>query len=190
MKTQDKKRINMINLAGVDTCDTDIKEELYIAGIEIINVVSNGEVPSTIESRIGNWRLRRAWNYWVATVERPEDGLILTDALELHNMPSPINNENKIGYVIRCGGHAGAPSPDEYGAKPIYDETLNQRLKKLGFEERYFESLNMNFIDINISQINKLFEEGKLDVERYVDSYHIDTQIGLNLFVNFISKLK
>lgn len=180
----------MKNLAGVDTCDVTIKEELFLAGIEAIKIKSEGEVPYSFQGKIGHWKLSRAWTYWIASVERPEDGLILADALELHNMESPTNPDTVMGNVIRSGGHCGCPSPDEYGASPIYDEMFHDRLKKLGYKERYFKPLDKNFVDISVREIRELFEEGKLDVERYVNSYHIDSQLGLNVFANFIKNKK
>jgi len=135
----------MKNLAGVKECDTTIKEELYLADIEAIPAEAKGEVPYSIEGKIGNWKLRRAWYYWVASVEILTDGLPVDDAMELHNKPNPIDSGKILGTSIRSGGHCGCPSPNEYGADP----------------------------DCNT---------GKLDVKRYVRSYHIDDQIGLNEF--------
>ena len=177
----------MKNLAGDKDCDIVIKEELYLAGVETIKTKSDGEVPYTFEGRIGHWNLRRAWSYWVASVERKEDGLIISDALGLHNTPHPTDSNRKIGDSVRCGGHAGAPSPDEYGASPIYNEQLNDRLKKLGYGETYSKALDMTYIPITVGEVSKLCKEGKLDFERYVDCYHIDDQIGLNEFVKFLN---
>lgn len=170
----------MINLAGVTDCDKDIKKELYLAGIEVISCDEKGEVPYTICGRIGNWKLTRAWYYWIASTEIPSDGLPLEDAMKLHNKPNPIDSDKIMGTSIRSGGHCGCPSPDEYGAQPVYDEALNKKLLALGYEEK--ELGGNKYIDINVGEISKLNEEGKLDVPFYVDSYHIDNQIGLNEF--------
>lgn len=178
----------MINLAGDSKCDVKIKEELYLAGIESIPVSGNGEVPYSFEGRIRNWKLQRAWTYWIVNVEIETDGLPLKDALKLHNTPNPVDGERWVGLTIRCGGHAGAPSPDEFGARPIHDEQLNERLKKLGYKEEYNKSLKLNYIPITVGEITKLCNEGKLNVERYVTSYHIDDQIGLNEFAKFLKQ--
>ena len=34
--------------------------------------------------------------------------------------------------------------------------------------------------------MSKICNEGKLDVERFVNTYHIDSQIGLTAFASFI----
>jgi hypothetical protein len=106
----------MKNLAGCKDADDSIKEELYIAGIEMINVGGTvcSEVPYSVIGRVGYWTLTRAWYYWVADVERLQDGLPMETALELHNKPHP--TMTRLGNVIRSGGHCGCPSPDEFGA--------------------------------------------------------------------------
>jgi hypothetical protein len=171
----------MINLAGNKNADQYVKEELYLAGIEAIEDESDsrgcGEVPYTIIGRIGYWTFRRAWYYWVASVKRPQDGLILETAVKLHETLNPVTGK-KLGESIRSGGHCGCPSPAEYGADPIYDDEFNEQLKKLGYkEEKFFEK---TYIPITVSEVSKLCNEGKLKVKRYVDCYHIDDQIGLN----------
>jgi len=85
----------MKNLAGVKECDIIIREELYLAGIEEIESKSKGEVPFSVGGRIGYWTLERAWYYWIASVERPQDGLILKDAVELHEKKNPIDSKRK-----------------------------------------------------------------------------------------------
>jgi hypothetical protein len=58
----------MINLAGVETCDTDIRRELMGAGItaETVERVSS-EVPYSLVGRLGDWTFERAWYYWMAS---------------------------------------------------------------------------------------------------------------------------
>lgn len=181
------KNINIMkNLAGVDNCDTSIREELYLASIEVIPLDTKGEVPFTIAGRIGNWKLTRAWNYWVVSVEIHSDGLPLKDAMELHNKPNPIDDTQHLGQTIRSGGHCGCPSPDEYGADPIYDEKLNEKLLALGYKEK--ELCGNKYVDISVGEISKLNQEGKIDVPFYVSNYHIDDQIGLNEFAKALKE--
>lgn len=177
----------MKNLAGVKEADLSIKEELYLAGIEAVTGEAKGEVPYTLEGRIGKWRLRRAWYYWVASVEIKTDGLELEHALELHNMPNPIDSDKIMGTSIRSGGHCGCPSPDEYGAQPVYDESLNKKLVALGYETKEFQG--KEYVSINVGEMSELCKSGKLDVKQYVDCYHIDDQIGLNEFAKYLRAL-
>jgi hypothetical protein len=179
----------MENLAGNKEADSYIKEELYLADIPQIKIDNNNsEVPYTIIGKLGKWTFRRAWYYWVASVEDPKDGLILAKAVALHERKHPTNDKKKIlGNVIRSGGHCGCPSPAEYGAEPIYDKDLDKQLIALGYKKRRFESINIEGWDLPNGEIRKLCEEGKLKVERYVDCYHIDDQIGLVEFAKVIA---
>ena len=177
----------MKNLAGDKDADKFIKEELTIAGINQVNVNDNhSEVPYTIIGKIGNWTFERAWYYWVARVENPKDGLILDKALELHNRKHPADTKKKLGDVIRAGGDCSCPSPKVYVAQPIYDENLDKALTELGYKKRHVENYG-DFWDINYGQIAKLCNSGKLKLDRYVDCYHIDDQIGLNEFAKAIA---
>lgn len=176
----------MKNLAGVDTCDQDIKEELYLAGIETGKAETKGEVPFSIEGRIGYWKLRRAWRYWVAIVENDADGLPLEAALELHNTPNPIDIKADIGYVVRAGGDGNGPCPSGYVAQPVYDDELNEKLVSLGYKKQHYKLIDKDLVDISYGEVAELCNSGKLDVQRYVNTYHIDTQIGLNVFAAFI----
>ncbi len=143
----------MKNLAGDKECDDVILEELYLANIPAVKIEKeNSEVPYTYIGRIGNWTFKRQWYYWSVSTEKLENGLPLKQALELHNKVNPVHLNEILGMSIRSGGHAGSPSPDEYGARTSREED------KIG--------------------------------ERFVDSYHIDDQIGLNEFVKKIISTK
>ena len=138
----------MKNLAGDKKCDETIKEELYLAGI-LINIIKKGttEVPYRYIGKLGNWTFKRNWTYWVAKVENDEHGLPLDLALELHNKQHPTERKN-LGSVIRSGGDAGAPSPDEYAAQPIYDDELDEKLMAIGYEKKYSKIMQKDFISI------------------------------------------
>lgn len=180
----------MINLAGVAEADRTIKEELYLAHIESVPMEAKGEVPYTIAGRIGHWKLTRAWTYWVARVELRTDGLKLEYALELHNMQNPVNEVQYLGQVIRAGGHAGGLSPDDYVSQPVYDDELDEKLMALGYKKEYSKILEKDYIRINLGEVAQLCTEGKLDVQRYVDCYHIDSQVGLNEFAKYLEALR
>ena len=179
----------MINLAGNKDCDKHIKEELYLAGIEEIPMKSEGEVPFTIAGILGNWTFTRAWYYWIARVEHREDGLPVKKALELNDTPNPICETDTLRYVIRAGGHAGGIDADGYVAQPVYDDALNEKLLALGYKmEKYtLGKKTWEGISINYGEVADLCKSGKLDVDRYVDCYHIDTQVGLREFAEFLN---
>jgi len=176
----------MKNLAGVKDCDVTIKEELYLAGIKNYPAPEHtSEVPYSIFGKVGNWRFRRAWYYWVVTVEETTDGLPVEKALELYNTENPANGE-KLGVDVRAGGDGGGISPDGYVAQPVYDDELNDKLVALGYEKKYHKIQDEEHVEINMGEMADLCKSGKLDVQRYVRSYHIDTQVGLNEFVRFL----
>jgi len=180
----------MKNLAGVKQCDITIQEELYLAGIEEIKLESKGEVPFTIAGRIGYWTLERAWYYWIASVERRQDGLILKDAIKLHEKQNPIDPKRILGDSVRTDGFAGGIHPIKHGAEPVYNKTLEEKLLVLGYEKVYSKILKIEYVPISVGEISKLCEEGKLDVEQYVNLYHIDDQIGLNEFKRFLESIE
>lgn len=167
----------MINLAGNKDADKHIYEELYLAGIEAIKEESNGEVPYTIVGRVGYWKFRRAWYYWVATGAITKDGLPLDIALKLHNTPHP--TAGIMGNTIRSGGHCGCPSPDEYGANPVYDDEFKAELKAIREDPE----------NITNGRVSELCNLKIISVPRYVDCYHIDDQIGLCELAKVIKSL-
>jgi hypothetical protein len=180
----------MINLAGDKNADKFIKEELYLAGIDAEQVGrTNSEVPYTIIGRIGKWELSRAWYYWVAKVKHVTDGLPLDDAMRLFNTENPTDDTEILGTVIRSGGSAGCNAPNDYTSQPEYNDELDEQLLALGYKKEYSELLGREYISINYGEVARLCNEGKLNVQRYVDTYHIDTQIGLTEFAKFIKTL-
>lgn len=119
----------MINLAGKpkDICDEQCRKELEEAGIPIFPHDlggGDGEVKTSVfgftaidNQKFGNkrqphWIIKRAWYYWVATLQLPSrSNLTMEQAMELHA---------KHGKVVRADGHCGAPSPEEaWGADGI-----------------------------------------------------------------------
>ena len=102
----------------------------------------------------------------------------------LHNKPHPITNEI-LGEVIRSGGHCGCPSPDEYGAEPIYTDELYEKLRGLG-KYKEIELGGKTYPQVNVGEISRLNKEGVLNVPFFVDTYHIDDQVGLLEFSNFL----
>jgi len=177
----------MKNLAGVKECDKDIREELYLAGIEAVPLDGTGEVPYTIAGRIGKWKFSRAWRYWIVSTENREDGLLLENAMRLHYKPNPTDEDQILGTVIRCGGHAGCPSPIEYGAQPVYTDELYEELRALGKYEEV-EIGGKMYPKVSVGEISRLNQAEILDVPFYVDSYHIDDQVGLNEFAKTLNK--
>jgi len=177
----------MKNLAGDNDANRLVREELFLAGIPMEYEQSKGEVPYKTIGRIGSWTFHRAWYYWIVSVSKDEKGLPLDIAMEMHLRKHPTDDKRIMGESIRSGGHASSPSPDEYGAQPFYDEDLNDRLKEIGeYKEVIFNGTT--YPDITVGKISQLCNEGKLKVKRYVNCYHVDDQIGLNVLANVLKK--
>lgn len=92
----------MINLAGVEGCDKEIRKELIEAGINILEFpyVRDGEVPTKIVGYLGPWSFYRAWYYWIAS----GDGIPPEIAEEFHK---------KHGQEVRVCGDCTSPAPSD-----------------------------------------------------------------------------
>lgn len=172
----------MKNLAGDKTANTHIQEELFLAGIPAFEVEdSQGEVPYSFIGKIGNWTFKRAWTYWIAYVPDDAAGMPLKEAVELHNQKYPIGVDIKnMGSVVRAGGHCACPSPLEYGAYPLYDDSFKEECVKIGKDPLY----------LTRGEISELCNSGEIKLERYVDHYHVDDLIGLRELATLIKSLQ
>ncbi len=173
----------MKNLAGVKDADKTILEELYLAGIEAVKAdkETKGEVPFTFIGKIGKWKLERRWYYWSAFVDDVKDGVPLKPALEFNNRKRPTDDKEIIGDTVRAGGYAGGISPDDYVGKTDRAELVAE-CKRVGIETHSQKSEGWGddeteYAKLNYGEISKLCNEGKINVERYVDVYHIDEQM-------------
>jgi len=185
----------MINLAGKKDADKTILEELYLAGIPHVEIEKgNTEVPYSYVGKIGQWTFRRAWYYWIASVEDKQKGLPLKEAMELHHRKNPLDENQIMGKIIRSGGHCGCPSPDEYGAQPIYNKEFAEQCKSIGIETQSLKTMGLGedekeYPKISVGEVSNLCNEGKLKAERYISCYHIDDQIGLVEFARTLKSL-
>jgi hypothetical protein len=166
----------MINLAGNKQADVEIRVELQRARLEIISADRTGhEVSTTIAGKLGAWMFWRAWYYWVA--EAPEGkGIPIELARQLHADP--------IGKTdVRVGGHCGCPSPDEYGA--TYLDAAGRLLVREAEREQMEYFIKKGFVRADAMDGRAYAANPKTDAHHAtVDSYHIDSEAGLRLFVD------
>ena len=142
--------------------DKKVKEELQIAGIPVVRVgLINNEVKTYYIGILNGFVFIRAWRYWVVKGNMP-----LENAQYLYDNYKDLN--------IRVAGHCGNPSPDEWAKNKDYDKLMKPYVNKLINEQITMEELE------NISK--DIASQG----ERFVDVYHIDTQLGLCKFVEVI----
>lgn len=154
----------MENLAGISSCDIVIKAELENAGITVVRTEQNrGEVSYSITGEIpGEFTMFRLWTYWVI------DGYVpLNVANILYS--TDIGKKN-----IQVKGDCSCPAPMQWAKpKPL---VLLPQLKRKGKEL------------ISQKDIREMIENGEITGDLYIDSYHIDSQEGLNLFIETLRK--
>lgn len=156
----------MINIAGVETCDETIKEELEEAGIGIVDVGKmKREVPASIIGKCNNFIFGRAWYYWIVEGYMP-----LEVAQKIHK----VNLEKELS--IRVSGNCTNPPPEKW-------------VECKGWKEK-FKPFFQDFLDekISLEEADKIGLEIKSQGEQFVTHYHIDTQEGLNYFVKVIKE--
>lgn len=166
----------MKNLAGSHSRTEEVQRELERLSIPVVNIKSKDhEVPSSITGLLKiedrTLSISRHWSYFGVY------GLVpYSLAEELY--------DNKVGQTdIRVAGHCGCPHPSEFSEWILPDGRKVIPTKQKEEFERYKDLL-----------------EGKLDAyvfhdtpeylgaKRYVQSYHIDTELGMYIFVQAVNK--
>lgn len=168
----------MRNLAGAHYCDDVIQEELSQAGVPIVEVPRDdvhSEVPYTLEGRIRPFRFQRAWYYWV--VKGP---VSIEAAREMY--ANPIGRKD-----VRAGGDCTCPEPetqaewfDPEGHKLWADPTGEQEAEAKRLTAKYGPYRDSGIFVPDLSKVP--------GAHAYVTCYHIDSQAGLNLFVETMRK--
>lgn len=169
----------MINLAGNENCDRDIRRELERARIPVVEIprVSH-EVAFSLIGELGEFRFHRAWRYWIVNGPVP-----LKVARELYADP--------VGKMdVRVAGHCGCPPPDDWAN--YYDaEGKDLCVDADGSQQKEGQRfIDKGFID-PVEWAKHRFvatkeERDLLTVRAAVLNYHIDTEVGLRLFVDTI----
>ena len=134
-----------------------VREELEIANIPVIKLPSymNTEVKTSYIGMLNGFTFYRAWYYWICQGDIP-----LEKAKDIY--------KNYRELSIRAGGHCGNVDPESQSHNPVYDKQVKDLINELGVSE-YLKRLNKG--QINVTDDKTL--------PRYVDTYHIDTQLGL-----------
>lgn len=101
----------MKNAAGDKNCDEYLRQELDEAGIEVLEVgfTLNREVPASVIGILDGWSFKRAWRYWVASIDEAVAPLPFGIADKLHE---------QHGLEVRVSGHCCCPAPREWYDKP------------------------------------------------------------------------
>jgi hypothetical protein len=178
----------MINLAGHKDPDPLVEEELFVAGIEVERLPEprDYEVRTSIVGRLGQIWFHRAWYYWVATGPVP-----IVVAMQMYEQ-RPYGRRD-----VRVAGHCGCPPPedpwltyrDEAGRVIQYlrgenDLRLYAKFKDGTLDGALAKALGPLFRGENGPLATSPEELKRLYRTVTVDSYHIDSQGGLKVFVD------
>lgn len=173
----------MRNLAGHPEAHNWIRQELALAGVAIVKhpaLLPNSEVRTNLTGVMGPFTFYRAWRYWVVRGPTPL------------KMAQEIYAEDRS---IRVRGDAESPPPEDWvtcvardGREIIVvNDEENVRVQKYvrgeHSESEYVNEIIQRIIEDKIL-VSTHLERTEAAEHIFVDSYHIDTQEGLNLFVS------
>lgn len=158
----------MKNLAGVATCDEDIRRELARSYIDAVDVEEgNTEVPYSVIGKLGDMTLRRAWYYWAVKCRVP---LEIAKAL----YADPVGRTD-----IRVAGHCGCPTPEESAEWFAPDGA--QLIKRSS-------DCNPNLVETLERAGYRVVDDPASEGEPFVTSYHIDSEVGLRVFADMVRR--
>ena len=171
----------MQNLAGNKECDRNIRRELDRAQIPVFPLPvgeATGEVPATIFGKQGGFEFRRAWTYWVVQGQVP-----LAVARVLFADP--------VGCTdVRVNGHCGCPAPATPGGDATYRHRQTGRVVQARISGGIDQEAAWNRLvkeHRSLTSVSDQFEfadDPAAVADPFVESYHIDTEVGLRLFVD------
>lgn len=166
----------MKNLAGDQKCDITILEELRRSKIEAVPYnppdCKLGEVPSRLKGKLGPFVFWRAWYYWVVSGPMP-----IHIAKKLYEDPVGVTD-------VRVAGHCACPPPEypwydwytKEGKKvvPVAQQAEWEKFKDREWMAPYREKY--------------IFHDNpeELGAMCYVNTYHIDSEVGLRLFCDMV----
>jgi hypothetical protein len=159
----------MKNLAGRKDCDRFIRKELNKVSVPIVaRDLTHREVPASIAGQLGPFSFERGWCYWVIRGPLP-----LHVARKLYRHPER-DAIRAVGDA--CGGH-----PKQYAVRMLNGQEVaptEEQADWLAFCERKSYAKPDDYI---------FSDDPKLG-QRFVMSYHIDSQAGLRAFVRALRK--
>ena len=169
----------MINLAGHPEAEMYITEELKEAGIlAVYGAERIGEVQSKIYGELvtkwGTFRFTRAWYYWIVECHVP-----LGIAKEMYS--SPLMKQD-----VRVAGHCGCPPPEEWAAEMIVTVENGESKYENVWTGEQIEQLKEIKCLAYLAK-NKIRKEPGREYSKFIESYHIDSQEGLDLFVEHVN---
>jgi hypothetical protein len=167
------------NLAGVAECDKDIRRELERARIEVVEGPrSTHEVAASLTGKLGAFMFIRAWYYWVVSGPVP-----IEVARQLYADPVGVTD-------VRSGGDCACRPPETWA--DYFDAEGRQLcLDPDGSDERAYRGLvERGMLTADGLERNRWVrsneERDAAAVRVIVDTYHVDTEVGLRIFADAI----
>lgn len=167
----------MRNLAGNDRAINDqyILKELTRCGIPAETFdCGRAEVQCTLRGRLGPAVFTRAWTYWIVDTHMP-----LHLARRMYEHPVGVTD-------IRVAGHCGCPAPVDPWIE-WHDPETDKKYAKMKDADDMFKFKN-NHPEMFEKFMNEhMFHDDPASVGAVgtIDSYHIDSELGLYVFVQF-----
>lgn len=170
----------MENLAGNADCDRYITRELERARIPWVVVDRvNYEVPYAVIGKLGEFAFKRAWYYYIVSGRVP-----LEAAKEMYY-------EDPVGRTdIRVNGHCGCPAPEEQAeyynsdmVKLLDREQETEAKEAVASKSEFMRECGQRLLDENL-----FVDNPALVGKGFIDLYHIDSELGLRIFVDTIRK--
>jgi len=159
---------------NVERISAIVHKELIKAGITPVlnNPKERGEVPSRYDGVYESFTFKRAWYYWMVGGYVP-----LAVAEEMFNDPNGKED-------IRVCGHCGCPPPSEWTIK-VDDSTG----KIITADKDYTTGEGWEANGLFKDYTNRYIPQSKAGTyKEYIPNYHIDTQEGLNFFIQTLKK--
>jgi hypothetical protein len=173
----------MKNIAGAPepVATEQCAAELMEAGITVLRhkvTPERVEVKSRAYGQLGHISFRRNWYYWVA------EGRVPLDIATLLYL-DPIGKKD-----VRVEGDAGCPTPDKWARWYMHNGVQVLSLKDKEIATSYLvgtgilKECGQDILDHNCFSDDPA-STGALP---YIETYHIDSQEGLNLFARVLRK--
>ena len=181
---------NVVVHPGVHSVDDRLMNELYCAKIPRVSVEqSMGEVPYSFIGRLREWTFVRAAHYWRASAPLGQ-GLPLEAAIDLYGRRYPMLGEDepwRFGQVVRVDGLLDGVHPrgrakhfDAAGRQVILDPDGTRQRAHGDYLARHAERLSLDEITVFQRTLFVPSVDGVEGLRSFIDSYHVDTQCGLD----------
>lgn len=167
----------MKNLVGDKNSNAEIRRELERVGLKIIERTEplSAEVAQSVTGDLPGFELHRNWCYWVVRGRVPLD---VAEELYAH----PVGRTD-----IRVEGHCGCPAPEAPWVEWFFDDG-----RQLIPRKSYDECVRMHERGFTSrASIERYVPDDAPEAasaKPYVTSYHIDSELGLYVFVETLRR--